>query len=96
MPRQMPASQPRFMWAVLMLLSCPRYLAVSSMVLLVGWVRGFGVGRSESCILYGKYCYCTIPHPDLMRHISERRLKLGVRTMQEKRLARDTAVTRAG
>ena len=30
MPRQMPASQPRFMWAVLMLLSCPRYLAVSS------------------------------------------------------------------
>ena len=30
MPRQMPASQPRFMWAVLMLLSCPRYLAVNS------------------------------------------------------------------
>ena len=31
-----------------------------------------------------------------MRQISERRLKLGVRTMQEKRLASDTAVTRAG
>ena len=31
-----------------------------------------------------------------MRQISERRLKLGVRTMQEKRLARDTAVSRAG
>ena len=36
------------------------------------------------------------PAPDLMRQISERRLKLGVRTMQEKRLARDTAVSRAG
>ena len=55
------------------------------------------MGGSDSYILYGKYCTCTIiSSPDLMRQISERRLKLGVRTMQEKRLARDTAVSRAG
>ena len=57
---------------------------------------GLGGQKVINHILYGKYCSCTIPHPDLMRQISERRLKLGVRTMQEKRLARDTAVSRAG
>ena len=51
MPRQMPASQPRFMWAVLMLLSCPRYLAVSSVVLLVGWVWG-GLGLAGQKVVY--------------------------------------------
>ena len=97
MPRQRPASQPRFMWAVLMLLSCPRYLAVSSVVLLVRLGSGgLGLGGQKVIFCMESAVLVLSPAPDLMRQISERRLKLGVRTMQEKRLARDTAVSRAG